>query len=82
MDKNEIILQLKSELFELEQKIECMENLENSNINLKNENLELMQEKNKYEYEITKLNDCYTKMVNDLKNEVETNYKTTERKNN
>ena len=80
MDKNEIILQLKSELFELEQKIECMENLENSNINLKNENLELLQEKNKYEYDITKLNDYYTKIVNDLKNEVETYKENLEKK--
>lgn len=72
MEKNEIILQLKAELFELEQKIECMENLENSNKNLKCENLALLSEKNQCEFEIKKLNDYYTKLIKDLQTELNT----------
>jgi hypothetical protein len=42
MDKNNIILQLKSQLFEMEQKMEYMCNLEDTIKKLNDENLKLI----------------------------------------
>ena len=45
-NENQIILELKSKLFETEQKLKNIENLEKINKNLKEENLSLIKEKN------------------------------------
>ena len=70
MDKNNIILQLKSQLFEMEQKLEYMCNLEDSIKKLNEENLQLITAKNQFEFEIKKANEYFSKIITDLQNEL------------
>ena len=70
MDKNNIILQLKSQLFEMEQKMEYMCNLEDTIKKLNDENLQLITAKNQFEFEIKKANEYYSKIITDLQNQL------------
>ena len=70
-EKDSIILQLKNQIFEAEQKLNDLICVEEYNKQLKEENIKLIEEKNSLEYQLKQSHDFYEKNITEIRTENE-----------
>ena len=69
-ERDKLIIELKSELFNIQQNVKNIKKLEESNIDYQNENQKLREEKNKLEFLLNKTKEQTLKQINDLEMEL------------